>query len=190
MKIKPEINNLAKDDSTAEVVDRYKSLFKGIGKLKNFQLKIPTDLSIEPVCQTARQVPYHLRDELPQKLKELKLDIIEKTTGPTHWASPVIAVPKFNGDICLCIDMRRTNLAVKRERHPIPTIEELLQEMNQNKIFSKLDVKWAYHQVESDPELEILQILQLMKDYLDTNVQSKLSSKDIPENNATNLCWM
>ena len=153
LKIEPEINNLVKDDSTAEIVDRYKSLFKGIGKLKDFQLKIPIDSSIEPVCQTARRVPYHLRDKLSQKLKELKkLDIIEKTTGPTHWVSPVIVVPKSDGDIRLCFDIRRANLAVKRERHPIPTIEELLQEMNQSKIFSKLDVKWAHHQIELDPE--------------------------------------
>ena len=153
MKIKPKINNLAKDDSTAEIVDRYKSLFKGIGKLKDFQLKIPNDSSIEPVCQTVRRVPYHLRDKLSQKLKELeKLDIIEKTIGPTHWVSPVIVVPKSDGDIRLCVDMRRANLAVRREKHPIPTIEELLQEMNQSKIFSKLDVKWAYHKIELNPE--------------------------------------
>ena len=61
-------------------------------------------------------------------------------------------MPKSDGDIRLCVDMRRANLAVKRERHPIPTIEELFQEMNQSKIFSKLDVKWAYHQIELDPE--------------------------------------
>ena len=98
-------------------------------------------------------MPYHLRDKLSQKLKELeKLNIIEKTTGPIYWVSPVIVVPKSDGDIRLCVDMRRANLAVKRERHPIPTIEELLQEMNQSKIFSKLDVKWAYHQIELDPE--------------------------------------
>ena len=47
LKIEPEINNLAKDDSTAKIVDRHKSLFKGIGKLKDFQLKIPSDSSIE-----------------------------------------------------------------------------------------------------------------------------------------------
>ena len=120
LKIKPEINSLAKEDSTAEIVDRYKSLFKVIGKLKDFQLKNPIDSSIEPVCQTARRVPYHLRDKLSQKLKELeKLDIIEKTTGPTHWVSPVIVVPKSDRDIRLCVDMRRANLAVKRKRHPI-----------------------------------------------------------------------
>ena len=152
LKIELEINNLVKDNSTAEIVDRYKSLFKGTGKLKDFQLKIPIDSSIEPVCQTARRVPYHLRDKLSQKLKELeKFDIIEKTTGPIHWVSPVIVVLKSDGDIRLCVDMRRANLAIKRERHPIPTIEELLQEMNHSKIFSKLDVKWAY-QIELDPE--------------------------------------
>ena len=153
LKIEPEINNLAKDDSTAEIVDRYKSLFKGIGKLKDFQLKIPIDSSIEPVCQIARRVQHHLRGKLSQKPKELEeLDIIEKTIGPTHWVSPVIVVPKSDGDIRLCVDMRRANLPVKRERQPIPTIVELLQEMNQSKIFSKLDVKWAYYQIELDPE--------------------------------------
>ena len=110
-------------------------------KLKDFQLKIPINSSIEPVCQTARLVPYHRRDKLSQTLKEFEeLNIIEKTTGPTHWASLVIAVPKSDGDIRLCVDMRKANLAVKRERYPISTIEELLQEMNQSKIFSKLDV--------------------------------------------------
>ena len=98
-------------------------------------------------------MPYHLRIKLSQKLKELQeLDIIEKTTGSTHWALPVITVPKSDGDIRLCVDMRRANSAIKRKRHPIPTIEELLQEMNQSKIFSKLDVKWAYHQIELDLE--------------------------------------
>ena len=87
-------------------------------------------------------MPYDLHNKLSQKLKELEeLDIIEKIIGPTHWVSRVIAVPKSDGDIRLCVDMRRANLAVKRERHPIPTIEELLQEMNQSKIFSKLDMK-------------------------------------------------
>ena len=49
LKIEPEINNLVRDDSTAKIVDRYKSLFKKIGKLKDFQLKIPIDSSIEPL---------------------------------------------------------------------------------------------------------------------------------------------
>ena len=38
-------------------------------------------------------------------------------------------------------DMRRANEAIKRERHPIPTIDEVLLDMNQSTVFSKLDLK-------------------------------------------------
>ncbi|XP_046565291.1 uncharacterized protein K02A2.6-like [Haliotis rubra] len=44
--------------------------------------------------------------------------------------------------------MRLANESVRRARHPIPTIAEVLQDFNQSKIFSKLDIKWAYHQEE------------------------------------------
>jgi hypothetical protein len=48
--------------------------------------------------------------------------------------------------------MRVANTSVKRVRHPIPTIDELLQDMNSSKIFSKLDVASTYHQIELKPE--------------------------------------
>ena len=61
------------------------------------------------------------------KLQELeRLDIIEKVTGPPPWVSLVIVVPKADNDIRLCVEMRQANKAVLRERHLIPTIEEVL----------------------------------------------------------------
>ena len=44
--------------------------------------------------------------------------------------------------------MRRANEAVQRERHPIPTVDELLQDFNEATVFSKLDLKDGYHQTE------------------------------------------
>ena len=44
--------------------------------------------------------------------------------------------------------MRRANNAIVRERHPIPTIEEVLQDLSRSTVFSKLDLKWGFHQVE------------------------------------------
>ena len=44
--------------------------------------------------------------------------------------------------------MRRANEAILRERHPIPTVDEVLQNMNQSMVFSKLDLKWGFHQIE------------------------------------------
>ena len=48
--------------------------------------------------------------------------------------------------------MRQANQAVKRVHHPIPAIDELLQDMKESKFFSKLDIKWAFHQLELQPE--------------------------------------
>ena len=48
----------------------------------------------------------------------------------------------------MCVDMRRANAAIIRERHYIPTIEEVLYDMNGSKVFSKLDMKWGFHQIE------------------------------------------
>ena len=134
---------------TSEILDKFPELTGGVGKLKNYQLEIPIDHDVQPVAQPTRRIPYQLREKLDCKLDELeKLEIIEKVDGPSSWVSPVVCVPKGPDDIHLCVDMRRANEAVMRERHPIPTIEDVMQDFNKSTIFSKLDIKWAYHQIE------------------------------------------
>lgn len=64
----------------------------------------------------------------------------------------MIVVPKPNGDIRICVDMRRANEAVIRERFPIPTIDEVMLEMDGSTVFSKLDLKMGYHQIELESE--------------------------------------
>ena len=59
-----------------------------------------------------------------------------------------MVVPKPDGDIRICVDMRRANKAIERERHPIPTIEEVLHDLNSSTVFSKLDLRWGFHQIE------------------------------------------
>ena len=157
LQLGPQINSLQLstdgENRGPNILDKFPGCCEGIGKLKDFQLKIPIDAEVQPVAQPIRRVPYHLRDKLTNKLKELvELDIIEKVSGPSTWVSPVVVVPKPTGDIRLCVDMRQANMAVKRERYPMPTIDEVLQDLNQSKFFSKLDLNSAYHQIELAPE--------------------------------------
>ena len=57
--------------------------------------------------------------------------------------------PKPNkDDVRTCVDMRRVNEAIQREKLPIPTVDEVLGEMNGNTIFSKLDINMRFHQIE------------------------------------------
>ncbi|KAK6192673.1 hypothetical protein SNE40_004107 [Patella caerulea] len=151
LRLGPRINAVQTD--TAGLKAEYEDCFKGFGKLKDFQLTIPINREETPVISSLRRVPYHLRDRLEKKLDELEnLDIIEKVDSPSAWVSPVVVVPKGQNDIRLCVDMRLPNKAVQSIRHPIPTIDEVLQDMNQSNIFSRLDIKWAYHQIELAPE--------------------------------------
>ena len=106
---------------------------------------------MKPVAQPVRRMPFGHRKLAKAKLDELlESGIIERVEGPTPWVSPIVTVPKDDGDIRLCVDMRRANEAVVRERYPIPTVKELLYNLNGAKVFSKADLKLGFHQFELD----------------------------------------
>ena len=122
-------------------------------KLKDNQVKLYVDPNIPPVAQPVRRTPFSLRDKVKEKIDELvAMDTIEPVEGPTPWVSPVVVVPKQNEEIRLCVDMRRANEAIIKERYPIPTVGEVLQNLNQRTVFSKLDLRWGYHQLELHPD--------------------------------------
>jgi len=99
-----------------------------------------------------RRTPFRLREKVNKKLDELlAYGIIEPVmNGPTRWVSPLVVAPKSDGDVRLCVDLRRANEAIVRERHPMPTVEDLLHDINGSIVFSKLDLKWGFHQVMLD----------------------------------------
>ena len=80
-----------------------------------------------------------------------KLEIIEQVNGPTSWVNPTVAVPKKDNKIRLCLDMRRGNETIIRERQIKPKVEDILTELHGAKYFSKLDLREGYHQLELHP---------------------------------------
>lgn len=67
------------------------------------------------------------------------------------WVSPVVLIVKKNGGIRLCVDIRRTNKAI-RERYPLSVLEDILNTIRGNNWFSTLDIRSAYHQIELEEE--------------------------------------
>ena len=126
-----------------------------IGKMQGVKIKLHIDPSVNHVALPHRRIPFNLRDKVEKEIERLeKLDIIEKVTGPTPWVSPVVLVPKPKSDeIRICVDMRLPNTAIKRERHIIPTVEDIVAEVNGAKYFSTIDLNQAYHQLELHEEL-------------------------------------
>ena len=111
-------------------------------------------VTVSPVAQPQRRIPFDLRHKVESEIRKLEReDIIEKISEdtPTDWVSPVVIVPKQDDNIRLCVDMRAANTAIKRTRHPIPTVEAVSLELNGACIFSKLDFSQTYHQLELSP---------------------------------------
>ena len=104
------------------------------------------------MVQKMRMIPFSLKDKVTAKVNELlEIDIIERVEGPTTWISPVVVAPKPSGDIRLCVDMRRANEAIVRERLPTPTVDEVLEGLNGSTVFPKLDLRWGFHQIKLEP---------------------------------------
>ena len=136
-----------------DILRDYKDVFTGIGKLKDRQIQLTIDPTVKPVAQTRRHTAFGLRAKVEEQVKKLlEQDIIEPVTEPSAWVSPTVPVPKANGEVRLCVDMRRANEAIVRKRHPIPTFEESLQDMSESRVFSKLDFISGYHQMELHPD--------------------------------------
>ena len=138
---------------TKMIKEQYPELSSGIGKLKDFQLRLHIDQNIPPVQQSFRHTPFHTRKKLEHELQRLlAMDIIERVDGPTTWTNPFVLTTRSNNTVRLCVDMRRANEAIIRERHLIPKIDEMLAELHGAKLFSKLDLKDGYHQLELDED--------------------------------------
>ena len=77
------------------IFQRYPSLFTGLGKMKNVEVKLHIDENVSPFHQTHRRIPFHQRKSLEACVEFLRQqDIIGHAVGPTPWVSPVVLIPK------------------------------------------------------------------------------------------------
>ncbi|XP_028404164.1 uncharacterized protein K02A2.6-like [Dendronephthya gigantea] len=146
------VNTVTQEGSDSDIREEFADIFTGVGLLKDYKLKLHIDEDVIPVAQPVRRLPFGLRDKVDDKLDEFTRHGYYRRIARSNaykWVSPLVVVPKADGkDIRVCIDMRRANEAIVRERHPIPTIEEVLYDLNGATVFSKIDLKWGFHQVE------------------------------------------
>ena len=89
----------------------------------------------------------------PQETKEIERQVSELLRkgwvrdSMSLCAAPVILVPKKNGSWRMCSDCRAINNITIKYRHPIPRLDDLLDELYGACVFSKIDLKNGYNQI-------------------------------------------
>ena len=79
-----------------------------------------------------------------------EIGAIRRSNSP--WASPEVLVCKKDGSLRFCIDLRKLNARTIKDAYSLPQIEESLDCLNGACIFSSLDLKSGYWQVELDDD--------------------------------------
>ena len=138
-----------------EVLTSYADVFKGLGKLPG-NYHIAMDHQVQPVQNNPRRVPVPVRKSLEDKLRELtEQGILEKVTVPTPWISNMVVVQKPN-KLRVCLDPNKLNTAIQRNHYPTPTLEDMVPKLSKARIFSVVDAKDGFLQVELDEESSFL----------------------------------
>ena len=83
-------------------------------------------------AKPTRQRPYTYNDTFAKKIKEEieKLKEVEFIYEIKHtdWVSPIVVVPKKNGKLRVCVNLKKVNTATIRDSYPLPIIIMCLKE--------------------------------------------------------------
>lgn len=112
----------------------------------------PVDITVDPaatpVALPPRRHAFSLRNAIESEIKRLEeRDVIEPVQEATPWVSPLVPTRKANGTLRLCVDYRRLNQAIIRERRMLPTLDEITARLEGSKVFSVLDAESGFHQI-------------------------------------------
>ncbi|CAM4542337.1 unnamed protein product [Caretta caretta] len=66
------------------------------------------------------------------------------------WASPVVLVPKPDGEICFCVDYHKLNAVTRPDNYPMACTDELLEKLGWAQFISTLELTKGYWQVPLD----------------------------------------
>ena len=129
----------------------------GTWKTDSVSFKMKED-AVPYAVSAARRVPIPLMDAVKKSLMEMEeKGVISKVTEPTDWCAPMVPVIKPSRQegpgekkVRICVDYKRLNMSVKREKFSLPTFEELTGKLAGAKIFSKLDAASGFYQIPLD----------------------------------------
>ena len=129
-------------------VNRYPKLFQGLGTIQG-EYRISLQEGAKPFALSApRRVPLSLMPKVKLELQRMEeLGVIKKVEQPTDWCAGIVVMPKPNGSLRLCVDLTKLNASVRRERHVLPAVDQIVAQLSGAKVFTKLDANAGFWQI-------------------------------------------
>ena len=121
-----------------KIIASKSTVFKGIGKLKDYVVKLPSDPNIKPVAEPPRRVPYHLKSRIEEALADMVNQGVIEELPPkqqTPWISNIVIAPKDDGNIRVTLDAKNLNKALLSSNYPIPRPEDIKAQLSGKQVF-------------------------------------------------------
>ncbi|CAF1004247.1 unnamed protein product [Brachionus calyciflorus] len=116
---------------------------------KNMDIAFKTELldpNQTPITTKSRPLPYHLKQKVKEELdRQLKAGIIRKSRS--EWSSGLRIVHKKDDSIRITVDYKPLNKIIKGDSNPLPSIKDLFNKLSEADVFTRMDIKSAYHQI-------------------------------------------
>lgn len=118
---------------------------KDLGLTNVVQMEINLN-DTQPVVYRPYRLSFPERQLVQSMIKEMiDADIVCESNSP--YASPVLLVKKKTGESRLCVDYRALNNKTKKEHYPLPLIDDQLDRLAGNSLFTSLDLASGYYQI-------------------------------------------
>ena len=104
----------------------------------DYHIQLKSDVQPYALCIPSR-IPLSLMPKVKDEIgRLLSLGVIERVDVPTEWCASIVTAPK-SPDIRLYVNLSRLKDSVMRERHNLPSVDQVLAQLADARIFSKLD---------------------------------------------------
>eukprot|EP00253_Pinus_taeda_P015084 PITA_15084 len=122
-----------------EFVDVFPEEVPGLPPKRDIDFTIELTPGATPVSRAPYRMSVPELTELKMQLQELlNKNYICPSVSP--WGAPVLFVKKKDGTLRMCIDYRQLNKLTIKNKYPLPRIDELFDQVNGAKVFSKIDL--------------------------------------------------
>src|SRR5262249_45402946 len=133
-----------------EVIREFPDVFAD--DLPRLPLSREVDFGIELIPRTSpiSKAPYRMAPVELVELKKQLQDLLDKgliRPSVSPWGAPVLFVEKKDGSFRMCIDYRKLNHVTMKNKYPLPRIDDLFEQLQSARVFSKIDLRSGYHQL-------------------------------------------